>query len=244
MSRPLPWQRIVLPSFFALPILAVLLGLGTWQLHRLSWKQGVLAELAVAATRPPVPAAAETPAFTRITATGRFRPGAEAIYGLEVRGTTLGGSLVTVLDRPGDQPPLLVERGWVPLEGGRIDRPEGEVTVSGYARPTERHGFLAARDDAAAKRYYTFAVRDMAAALGAPYALEYALTVVLPRGGPAAPSGLGSTPAPWHGALPDPATGFPEPNNPHLGYAITWFGLAGAWVVIFLLWSRKRLSET
>lgn len=244
MSRPLPWQRLVLPSFLALPILAVLLGLGSWQLHRLSWKEGVLAELSAAASRPPVPAASDTPPFTRITATGRFRPGAEAIYGLEVRGITLGGSLIAVLDRADGQPPLLVERGWVPLEGGQITRPTGEVTVSGYARPSERHAFLAARDDAAAKRYYTFAVRDMATALGAPYALEYALTVVEPRAVPAAPTGLGSTPAPWHGPLPDPAAAFPQPNNPHLGYAITWFGLAAAWVAIFLLWSRKRLSDT
>lgn len=247
MSRPvpraLPWQRIILPSFIALPILAVLLGLGSWQIQRLNWKLGVLAELQAAAARPPVAATPDVPPFTRITATGRFRPGAEAIHGLEVRGTTLGGSLVAVLDREG-APPLLVERGWIPLEGGHVERPEGEVTVSGYARPTERHGLLSARDDAAGRRFYTFAVGDMAQALGVPAALPYALSVVLPRAGAAAPAGLGSTPAAWHGALPDPATGFPEPNNPHLGYAITWFGLAAAWVAIFALWARKRLSET
>ncbi|WP_421990686.1 SURF1 family protein [Roseococcus sp.] len=247
MSRPThsptPWQRIILPSFIALPILAVLLGLGSWQIQRLNWKQGVLAELQAASARPPVQAAGDTAPFARITATGRFRPGAEAIYGLEVRGIVLGGSLIAVLDREG-QPPLLVERGWIPLEGGDVRRPEGEVTVSGYARPSERHGLISASDDPVAKRYYTFAVRDMAAALGAPYALEYALTVVEPRSSAPAPSGLGSTPAAWHGALPDPAAGFPEPNNPHLGYAITWFGLAAAWVAIFALWARKRLSET
>jgi surfeit locus 1 family protein len=244
MSRPVPWQRIILPSFIALPILAVLLGLGAWQLQRLQWKLGVIAELEAAATRPPAPATSTTPPFARITATGRFRPRAEAIYGLEVRGTTLGGSLVAVLDREGDQPPLLVERGWVPLEGGNVERPEGEVTVSGYARPAERPGFLAARNDPAARRFYTFEVREMAEALGAPYALEYALSVVVPRAGAAAPSGLGSTPAPSRGPLPEPAAAFPEPNNPHLGYAITWFGLAAAWIVIFALWARKRLSET
>lgn len=243
MSRPIPWQRIILPSFIALPILAVLLGLGAWQVQRLHWKLGILAELEAAASRPPVAPTSATPPFTRIAATGRFRPGAEAIYGLEVRGTTLGGSLVAVLEREG-QPPLLVERGWVPLEGGHVARPEGEVTVSGYARPSERHGLLSARDDPAARRFYTFDIRDMAEALGVPYALEYALTVVERRATGPVPSGLGTTPAAFSGALPDPASAFPEPNNPHLGYAATWFGLAAAWVVIFLLWSRKRLSET
>jgi surfeit locus 1 family protein len=243
LSRPVPWQRIILPSFIALPILAILLGLGSWQIQRLNWKLGILAELQAAAARPPVEATAQVPPFTRITATGRFRPGAEAIYALEVRGTVLGGSLVAVLDREG-LPPLLVERGWIPLEGGNVERPAGEVTVSGYARPTERHGLISARDDPAGKRFYTFAISDMAEALGVPYALEYALSVVVPRAGAAALSGLGSTPAPSRGPLPDPASAFPEPNNPHLGYAITWFGLAAAWVVIFVLWSRKRLNET
>lgn len=243
MTRPIPWQRIILPSFIALPILAILLGLGSWQIQRLHWKLGILAELEAAAARPPVEAAPGIPPFTRIASTGHFRPGAEAMLGLEVRGTALGAELIAVLDRPG-APPLLVDRGWAPMEGGQVDRPEGEVTVSGYARPPERHNWLSARDDPAGRRFYTFVLRDIAQALGAPDALPYALTVVVPRTGAAAPAGLGSTPAPSRGPLPDPAMGFPEPSNPHLGYAITWFGLAAAWVVIFLLWSRKRLSET
>ncbi|TCH96779.1 SURF1 family protein [Roseococcus sp. SYP-B2431] len=242
MSRPVPWPRIVLPSFIALPILAVLLGLGSWQLQRLQWKLSILSELQAAAARPPVEPAADTPPFARIAATGRFRPGAEAMLGLEVRGTVLGAGLIAVLDRPGAAP-LLVDRGWAPLEGGHVERPEGEVAVSGYARPTE-HNPLAAADDPARRRFYTFDARAIALALGAPDALPYALTVVVPRAVAAAPTGLGSTPAPSRGPLPEPAAAFPEPANSHLGYAITWFALAAAWVAIFVLWSRKRLSET
>jgi surfeit locus 1 family protein len=129
------------------------------------------------------------------------------------------------------------------MEGGQVERPEGEVTVSGYARPTE-HNPLAATDDPAHRRFYTFDARAIAAALGAPDALPQALAVVLPRAGNAAPSGLGAAPPPARGPLPDPAPSFPEPSNPHLGYAITWLSLAAIWVVIFLLWSRKRLRET
>lgn len=242
MKRPPPWQRLILPSFLALPILAVLLVLGSWQVQRLNWKLGILAELEAAAARPPVDPGADTPPFARIAATGRFRPGVEALLGLEVRGTALGADLIAVLDRAG-APPLLVSRGWVPLEGGQVGRPEDEVTVSGYARPTERNP-LAATDDPANRRFYTFDARAIATALGVPDALPFALAVVVPRAQPPAPTGLGTTPAPARGPLPDPAASFPEPNNPHLGYAVTWFGLAAAWVAIFLLWSRKRLSET
>jgi surfeit locus 1 family protein len=235
------WQRIVLASFFALPVLALLIGLGTWQLQRLHWKTALLAELAAAQAAPPVPATRDVTPFAHISATGRFRAGAEAFLGLEVRGSTLGGSLIAVLDRA-EAPPLLVERGWAPFEGGAVQRPEGEVTVTGYARPSERRGVLAAEDDVARRRFLTFDTTRMAAALGAPDALPYALTVVAP--GPARPAGgFGQTPAPMTGPLPDPARGFPAPRNPHLGYALTWYGLALAWVVVFTLWARKRIRD-
>jgi len=240
MTRP--WQRIILPSFLALPVLALLLGLGTWQLQRLAWKSGILAELAAAQALPPVDAPENPAPFTHVTATGRFRPGAEALVGLEVRGTALGGLLVAVLDRPG-RPPLLVDRGWIPAEGGNVARPEGEVTVTGYARFSDRRNPFAATDDTARRRFYSFDVRALAQSLGVPDAAPYALTVVVP-GAPLAPSGFGAAPPPQRGPLPDAAHAFPRPNNPHLGYALTWYGLALAWVAIFALWAIRRIRET
>ena len=41
---------------------------------------------------------------------------------------------------------------------------------------------------------------------------------------------------------PDPAHHLPRPLNNHLSYAITWYGLAVALVVIFVLWARKALD--
>jgi surfeit locus 1 family protein len=35
----------------------------------------------------------------------------------------------------------------------------------------------------------------------------------------------------------------PRPNNNHLGYAITWYGLAVALVGVFLVWARRRRKE-
>jgi surfeit locus 1 family protein len=241
MTPSTPWQRLILPSFLALPVLALLLGLGSWQLQRLAWKQGVLAELAAAQARPPIPAPDQPLPFAHLSATGRFRPGAEAMLGLEVRGTTLGGNLIAVLERPGS-PPLLVDRGWAPLEGGQVNRPEGEVSITGYARFSDRRSPIAARDDPAGRRFYQFDARAMSQALGVADALAYALVVVVPAP-PLAPSGLGAAPPPQRGPLPDAAHSFPAPHNPHLGYAVTWFGLALAWTAIFLLWARRRMQD-
>ncbi|MDW8315617.1 MAG: SURF1 family protein [Rhodovarius sp.] len=237
-GRPV-WRRLLLPALLALPVLALLLGLGTWQLQRLAWKTALLAELAAAQAGPPGPADAPAP-FAHIEATGRFRHDLEVLLGAEVRGTVLGARLITPLEREG-APTLLIERGWVPQDLQGVSRPEGIVTLRGYMRPPERRGLFAARDDAARRHVFTFDPAAIGAMLGIEVA-PFGLTVV--EEGPARREfGLGAAPAPHRGPLPDPARGFPAPPNPHLGYALTWYGLALAWVVIFALWAARRIRE-
>ncbi len=188
-------------------------------------------------------APADPPPFAHIAATGRWRPGAEALLGAEVRGTTLGATLVAVLDRDG-APPLLVLRGWVPVQPpGPVERPEGPVRLAGYARPSERPGLLAARDDAAARRFFTFDAPAIARALGAPDAPLYGLAVVVPAARGPAPTGFGAATQPAsRGPFPVPEPGFPAPRNPHLGYAVTWFGLAAAFAAVFAVWAWRRVG--
>jgi surfeit locus 1 family protein len=35
----------------------------------------------------------------------------------------------------------------------------------------------------------------------------------------------------------------PRPANNHLGYAITWYGLAAALAGVFAVWARRRLKD-
>lgn len=153
------------------------------------------------------------------------------MLGAEVRGTVLGGHLLTPLLRAEGAPPLLVDRGWVPFEraAASIVRPEGEVAVLGYVRQGEERGLFAAIDDGPGRRFYTFDPDAIGQALGLASVAPFGLVALAPPGG--GPSG----------ALPVPAQTLPRPNNPHLGYAITWYGLAVALVVVlgaFLL--RRR----
>ena len=39
----MPWRRLLVPTLVALPVLLLLLALGTWQVQRLSWKRDLLA---------------------------------------------------------------------------------------------------------------------------------------------------------------------------------------------------------
>lgn len=224
------WRHLAAPVIVALPVLLILLGLGTWQVQRLAWKTDLLARLAAAEAAPPIPLGAGTPEpYVRLVARGRFDHTSESLLGLEVRGATLGAHLLTPLLRE-DAVPLLVDRGWVPLERGQpIARPQGPVTVTGYARPGETAGRFAAADDPAGRRFYTFDPQAIGRALGLPDTAPFGLVAL---------AGAGSAET-----LPIPARTLPRPNNPHLGYAITWYGLAVALVGVFAAFARRRLKE-
>jgi len=228
-----PWRRLLVPALAALPVLIVLLGLGTWQMRRLAWKTDLLERIDAAEAAAPLPlVAAPQEPYAKLLATGRFRHDREALLGIEVRGTAMGAHLVTPLERDdGRRPALLVDRGWVPLEGmgpvaGRIARPDGVVAVTGYARPAQPRAWTAAKDDAANRRFFTFDPAAIGAGLGLPAVEPYGLVALGAAGG-----------------LPTPAVALPRPTNPHLGYAVTWYGLALALLGVFAVWARRRLRD-
>lgn len=190
----------------AIPVLGLLLFLGTWQVQRLHGKNELLARIAAAEAAPAVPLADPPAPFAKVLLSGRFDHAREALLGLEVRGAVLGARLLTPLLREG-APPVLVDRGWVPMEPASRPRPDGPVTIEGFVHPGDRPGLFAARDDAAARRFYTLDPPAIGAALGLAVA-PYAVVALGPPGNP------------------DPARALPRPANNHLGYAITWYGLA------------------
>jgi len=221
-------RRLLAPGLTTLVLLATLLMLGFWQLHRLAWKQALLAEIAHAEHAPPSPLTGTTPSrFARVTVSGTLRPGLYALYGDEVRdvGPTpaMGAQLLQILDRAGGQP-ILVDLGWIPADQHtRVEPRAGAADITGFARPAEHAGFLAAPDDPGGRRFYTLDPAAIGRALGVPDLAPFTLVAE----GPAPASG------------PIPAEALPSPPNNHLQYAFTWFGLAGALVAVFLAWAWK-----
>lgn len=220
-------RRLLLPTLASLPVLALLLGLGTWQVQRLHWKTDLLARIAASEAAPPQPLGPAPAPYAKVFVTGRFDHAREALLGIEVRGGAMGAHLLTPLLRDG-APPLLVDRGWVPLERAlSIARPEGEVAVTGYVRPADIRDWNSPRDDTARRRFYLLDPAAIGAALGLPATAPFGLVALAPDGAPT-------------GVLPAPARSLPRPNNPHLGYAITWYGLAAALVGVFVAFARRR----
>lgn len=223
-------RRLTGPALMTLVMLIVLLGLGTWQVRRLAWKEAILARIAHAEAAPPVPLPADPSPFIKVAVTGRFLPAKTALFGADVRdtkaGTELGAQLIEPLQRDGGVP-LLVVRGWVPTKSaGLVATPEGITTVTGYVHPGDTPGWFAAHDDIQGRQFYTLDPPVIGAALG----LDHVAPFVLIALGAPPPEGL-----------PIPAEHLPRPPNNHLSYAITWYGLAAALVVIFAVWARKAV---
>ena len=49
----MPVQKLIGFTIFALAAFALLIGLGVWQLQRLQWKQGLIAEIETRTKAPP-----------------------------------------------------------------------------------------------------------------------------------------------------------------------------------------------
>jgi surfeit locus 1 family protein len=221
-------RLLLWPGLMTVAMLAVLLGLGTWQVERLHWKQALLARIARAEAAPAAPLPAAPEPYAKVQVTGRLRDDLAASYGADVRdisaGTVLGTQLIVPLERT-DAETILVDRGWVPdKRPGALALPEGEVTVEGYVRPGDTPGMFSATDSPPTRQFYTLDPVAIGAALGLHRVAPFVLVAVCP----APPE-----------RFPDPARHLPRPLNNHLSYAITWYGLAVALVVIFALWARK-----
>ena len=204
---------------------AILIALGVWQIERLRWKEGLIAQIDAAERAPPGALSAGTPPlFTRVQVHGTLCGDHQALYGAEVRGMHMGAQAIQLLDRPGDKP-LVVVLGWVPTDAGPLHPLSGPADIAGYVRLPEPPGWLSASDDLEGRHFYALNPSTIAVSLGAADAAPFSLVAL----GPPAPPGQ-----------PQPAGALPRPVNNHLQYALTWFGLAASLLGVFGAWVFRR----
>lgn len=213
-------RRMILPLLFGVVGAAVLVSLGVWQLHRLEWKLGVIerveARLAAAPVELPAAPDAERDAYLPVRVRGRFT-GEELTVLTSVPGLGPGYRHVSVLVT-GAGRRIMVDRGFAP-EAAPVTPPAGAALVTGNLHwPDEADSFTPEPD---VERGLFFA-RDVAAM--AEFLASEPVLVVARRIEPADPV---VRPMPLDAAAI---------RNDHLGYAITWFLLAAAWVGMTGLW--------
>ena len=214
---------------------AVLAGLGTWQVQRLHWKEGIVAFREARLAAPPVRVGTEQAAdaaFRRARASGRFLHDREFLIVNRVRKGRPGFDVVTPLRLgPGDH--ILVNRGWIP--GDRADpatRRQGQipggVTITGVLRPAGKSNRWIPDNDPAKGVWYFVEPAAMARAAAIPG---------MRRGY------LLADAAPNPGGLPVGRRIAVDIPNRHLEYALTWYGLALVLAVIYVVFHWRREEE-
>ncbi len=222
------------PTLFTVPVVLFCAALGVWQLERLEWKQGLIAQREAAVAAAPV-----APPQTLLDARAlEFHPVFDAgvfLHDKEIFRNAIGpegGAGFDVLTplREGGGRIVFVNRGFVPTEikdpaRRTAGQPAGTVRVAGLLRlpPDGKPGWFV--PDNRPDRNYWFWV-DLGA-MGAADGLSNVAPIYIDAD---------ATPNPglWPRGGLTPLT---LPND-HLQYAITWFSLAVAALVIYLLSQR------
>ena len=230
------WLGLLVPALLAF---AILIGLGTWQLERKAWKEGLIATLTERLAAPPsaLPPAPAWPSldgpsdeYRRVAFSGTFEHAKEAlIYGAasafrpDISGAgywvftpaRLAGAIV------------MVNRGFVPQDRKEAaSRAQGQIAgaveIVGVMRWPDARSWFSPHDDPAHNLWFARDPKSIADAKGlgavAPFYIEQESPV--PPGG-----------------LPQPGKLVVNLRNAHLQYAITWYGLALALVVIFAVYA-------
>lgn len=215
--------------------LAILVGLGSWQLERLAWKRDLLARIEAlreAPARPVEEALANgDAAFARVTAVCPGLASAPFVELYAIHEGNAGSRLISAC-RLADGRSILVDRGFVqdiisarPPVDPADPRPNA---VRGLLREPDEPSRFAPANRPEAGRFFGRQIAPLAAALGAERVVPYFLMAET------------STNPEWKALVPAPLPA--QISNRHLEYALTWFGLAGALLAVYaaLLWGRFK----
>jgi surfeit locus 1 family protein len=222
-------KSVVVPLVLGIAGLAVLLGLGKWQVERLAWKEAVLADIAARISAAPVdlPAEVEPEAhrYLPVEVTGRIGPQALRVL-VSRKQVGAGYRVISALDM--GERRVLLDRGFIPASADVPAPPEGEVTVTGNLHWPDERLRSTPENDVAGNIWFARDIAEMAQVLDTAPVLVVARALSVPE--------EGVTP------LPVDLSGIP---NDHLSYAITWFSLAAIWAVMtgVFIWRQSRAAK-
>ena len=224
---------------FMLAALAVLIGLGVWQLKRLDWKEALIAKIETRTKGAPITLKkavamareGRDPSYYRIRVDGRFHH-AKELYLYSVSDDGVGWHVITPIETA-DGDMVLVDRGFIPDElkdpsSRALGQVENVVTVTGIARSPETQGLFIPDNEPKADRWFWRDLQAMASSAFPGGIIQVAPFFV--------EADKSSVPGGW----PEGGqTRLEIPNN-HLQYAITWFLLAACLLVIYAVYVRGR----
>lgn len=224
-------------------VFVCLVSLGVWQLKRLAWKEGLIADLTARQAAAPIALAdalrrfpkRNDLRFLRVRATGTFLHQAEKFYYKPDPKLGPGFDVMTPFFLSGGKGVVMVNRGYVPEPlrapaKRREGQLEGPQEIVGIVRLPGRQAAFTPDNDPENNLWFW---RDFDAMFaGVPVTSDVGPRLALFIDAEA------SAPGGW----PRGGKHKIELSNRHFGYAITWFGLALTLLGVYsgLMWTRYR----
>lgn len=216
--------------------LGILLKLGFWQLDRLEWKEDLLAriETNMMGTIISINPTSNDPGleYSRFCTEGKFLNDKELyVFASNLQGVG-GVHIYTPLKLAGGEH-IIINRGWVPNAlKDPSTRVEGQVkdpqTICGVLRLDRTKSYVTPDNNLEENRWFTPEVSAMSKAVGLNNIYQFFLEA-------------DETDNP--GGYPIGGQTFVNIPNNHLGYAITWFGLAVALLGVFAVFVRSEKKK-
>ena len=254
---------LAVPVVFVLAAAATFIALGTWQLQRKAWKEALIATLEQRLSAPPVPLPPHAN-WPRLNAAGdEFRRAAAISWAAtdtqgSCRGLQIFCRSAAVVDAFEDSQldqsfleagpgywvfaparltsgaVVVINRGFIPESRNdpqtlALGDRAGNIERTGILRWPEPRGYFAPK--AQPERNLWFVRDHLAIAAGKDWENRW---------GEMAPFYIELQSPEPPGGLPHPAVLAPSLPNAHLQYAITWYVLSGAVIVMFAIWMRHR----
>jgi surfeit locus 1 family protein len=234
----------LVPSIFFIISLAILLGLGSWQVKRLTWKNNLVEIVnsridTAPQSLPPQSTWKQLDVdqyiYRLAKARGTFDPKDEVHIFTKVlpgKGEYSGtGFWVIAPFYLKDGGVVLVNRGFVPEKfkqrRTRIT-PQGKQTITGIIKTSQGTNFFTPDTDFKRNIWFTRDIKAISEHLELKNSAPF--MIALTNSSNASP-------------LPQPRVIDVELSNKHLGYAVTWFGLALTLIGVFVVFSFKSRPE-
>ncbi len=232
---------LLLLSIFAIIGIAILTGLGIWQLRRLEWKLAIIARMESRMSEPATALPPESlwPAleasdneYKKFRLRGIFDHARE-VYVFRAAAEKQQGPGYHVLTplTLANGAVVFINRGFVPerlkdpalRKAGQLP---GEVSITGVLRKSEERNSFTPDDKPSARIWFTRDPKAMAEALSlqrvAPFVID---------------ADAAENPGGW----PKGGAANVRIRNDHLSYALTWFALAATLLAVFAIFVLQRL---
>ncbi len=231
--RPMLW-----PTLFGLLALSILISLGTWQVQRLGQKLDLIEAAEVNSMAVPVPldqilkqqdGDLTTLRYRRVIVRGTFDHSRELHLFSVLDQGRIGYQIITPLIRSNGST-VMVDRGFVPTANKEIStRAEGQISgvveITGLIHLATIPNRFSAKPDLKSNEWFERDLGAMATALGI---------------NPVAPVFVDADETPNTGGWPEGGQTRLEFRNAHLGYAITWYGLALALIGVYVAFHKAN----